>query len=66
MKEMFKQTPPTIKKALTPKKVHKPMTDIGGGWYIEKSAKGLPPFRITKLSIKAQESQDGNLKTIRR
>ena len=26
------------------------MTDIGGGWYMEKSAKGLPPLRRTKLS----------------
>ena len=26
------------------------MTDIGGGWYMEKSAKGLPPLRRIKLS----------------
>ena len=34
------------------------MTDIGGGWYMEKSAKGIPPLRITKLSKKSQEKQD--------
>ena len=34
------------------------MTDIGGGWYMEKSAKELPPLRRTKLSEKAQERQD--------
>ena len=44
-----------MKKALTPKqKVQKLMTDIGGGWYMEKSAKVLPPLRRTKLSKKAQ------------
>ena len=34
------------------------MTDIGGGWYMEKSDKGLPPLKRTKLSKKAQEMQD--------
>ena len=34
------------------------MTDIGGGWYMEKSARGLPPLNIKKLSKKAQERQD--------
>ena len=34
------------------------MTDIGGRWYMEKSARGLPPFRRTKLSKKSQERQD--------
>ena len=53
-KEMFKQIPLNIKKALPPKqKVQKLMTDIGGGWYTEKSAKGLPKFRRTNLSKKA-------------
>ena len=37
MKQMFKQIPLTMKKSLTPKqKVQKRMTDIGGGWYVEK------------------------------
>ena len=34
------------------------MTDICGGWYMEKSARGLPPLKRTKLSKKAQERQD--------
>ena len=59
MTEMFKQIPLTIKKALTPKqKVQKLMTDIGGGWYIEKGAKGLPPLRRTKLSKISQEKHE--------
>ena len=34
---LFKQIPQTIKKPLTPKqKFQKIMTDIGGGWYMEK------------------------------
>ena len=58
MKDMFKQTPLTMRKALTPKqKFQKLMTYIGGGWYIEISTKGLPPLRRTKLSKKAQEKQ---------
>ena len=32
------------------------MTDIGGGWYMEKSARGLPPLRITKLSKKQKKT----------
>ena len=31
------------------------MTKIGGGWYIEKITKGLPPLRRPKLSKKSQE-----------
>ena len=59
MKEMFKKIPLTMKKELTPKqKVQKLMTDIGGGWYMGKSAKVLPPSRRTKLSKKEQEQQD--------
>ena len=34
------------------------MTDIGGGWYMAKSARGLPPLKRTKLSKKSQERQD--------
>ena len=34
------------------------MTYIGGGWYMGKSARGLPPSKIKKLSKKAQERQD--------
>ena len=46
-KYMFKQMPLTMIKTLIPKqKVHKLMTEIGGGWYMGKSAKVLPPLRI--------------------
>ena len=34
------------------------LTDIGGGWYIANSARGLPPLKRAKLSKKAQERQD--------
>ena len=41
MKDMIKQTPLTIIKALTPKqKSQRLMTDIGGGWYMENFLKG--------------------------
>ena len=33
------------------------LTDIGGGWYLAKSARGLPPLKRTKLSKKGQERQ---------
>ena len=37
MKYMFNKIPQTMIKSLTPKqKVQKLMTDIGGGWYMEK------------------------------
>ena len=51
MKEMFMQIPQTMIKSLTPKqKFQNLMTDIGGEWYMEKCAKGLPPLRIPQLS----------------
>ena len=34
------------------------MTDIGGGWYMEKSARGLQPLKRIKLCKKAQERKD--------
>ena len=34
------------------------ITDIGGGWYLEKCQKGLPPLKRTKLGKKAQKRQD--------
>ena len=34
------------------------LTDIGGEWYLAKSARGLPPLKRTKLSKRAQERQD--------
>ena len=49
-KEM-KKIPLTMVKALNPKKkVQKIMTEIGGGWYMEKSAKGIPPLRKSTLN----------------
>ena len=63
MKEMFKKITITIKKALTPtQKMQKLMIDIGGGWYMGKSAERLPPLRRTKQSEELQERQDEILK----
>ena len=51
MKEMFMQIPQNVEIALTPKeKIQNLMTDIGGGCYIEKSARGIPTLKRTKLS----------------
>ena len=45
MKEMLNRIPQTMSKPLTPKqKLKKLKTDIGGGWYMGKSAKGLTPL----------------------
>ena len=55
MKEMFMQLPQTVEISLTPKqKIQKLMTDNGGGWYMEKSARGLPPLKRIKPSKKSQ------------
>ena len=59
MKDMFKQIPLAMIKALSPKqKNHKVMTKIGGGCYMEKIAKGIPPLRRSKLSEKSQDKED--------
>ena len=59
MEEMFKQIPQNVERALTSReKNQKLMTDIGGGWYLEKCKRGLPPLKRTKLSKKAQERHD--------
>ena len=56
---MFIQITQNFEISLTPKeKIQKLMTDIGGGWYMEKSARGLPPLNRTKLSKKVQERQN--------
>ena len=34
------------------------MKDIGGGWYLKKCARGLPPWKRTKLSKKAKDRHD--------
>ena len=48
---------------LIPKrKVQKLMTETGGGWYMEKSANGLPPLRRPKIS-KNQKRRSTKLKS---
>ena len=65
MKYMFKEIPLTVINALTPKqKVQKLMTEIGGGWYMGKNAKGIPPSRRSRLIKKAQDKGDENKKFI--
>ena len=34
------------------------MIDIGGGWYMWESAKGLPPLKRPTLSKNAQDKED--------
>ena len=51
MNEMFKTIPQNVEKPLTSReKNQRLITDIGGGWYLEKIAKGLPPLKRTKPS----------------
>ena len=40
------------------------MTYIGGGWYMEKSARVPPPLRRTKLSKKSQDKEDKSNKKL--
>ena len=59
MKEMFKTIPQNVEKPLTSREKNQNlMTDIGGGWYLEKCEKGLPPLNRTKIIKKAQERDD--------
>ena len=59
MVEMFKKLPQNVGKPLTTReKNRKLITDTGGGWYLEKCQKGLPPLKRTKLSKKAQKRHD--------
>ena len=56
---MSKQIPQNFEISINPKeKIQKMLIDIGGGWYTEKSVRGLPPLKRTKLSKKAQERKD--------
>ena len=49
MNEMFKRIPQNVKNILTSReKNQKLITGIGGGWYLEKCAKGLPPLKRKK------------------
>ena len=36
----------------------RPLAEIGGGCYMRKMTKGLPPLRIKKLNIKSQQKDD--------
>ena len=46
-------------KSLTSKQnFHKLIPDVGGGWYMVKSAKVIRPLKISKLSKTLQEKQD--------
>ena len=38
------------------------MTDIGGGWYLKKCERGLPPLKRTRLIKKTQDRHDFILK----
>ena len=59
MVEMFKTIPRFFGKPLTSRgKNLKLITDIGGGWYLEKFQKELPLLKRTKLGKKAQKRQD--------
>ena len=62
---MFKKIPQNVEKPLTSReKNQKLITDIGGGWYLKKCEKGIPPLKRTKLSKKAQERHDLILKKL--
>ena len=47
-----------IEALFSKEKFQKLMTEIGGGWYMERSVKGLPPLRISQLSKKSQDKED--------
>ena len=65
MKEIFKQIPQNVEKSLTSeKKNQKLMTDIGGGWYLEKCERRLTTLKGKKPSKKAQDRHDLILKKI--
>ena len=59
MGEMFKKIPKNDGIKLTSsEKDQRLITDIRGGWYLEKCKKKLPPLKRTKLGKKAQERED--------
>ena len=59
MVEMFKTITQYVGKTMISReKNQKLITDIGGGWYLEKCKKGLPPLKRTKLGKKAQEREN--------
>ena len=59
MKKLFKQIPTMKSKPLShDKKDHKILIEIGGGWYMKKVTKGLPPLRKQKLSKRALDKDN--------
>ena len=52
IRKVFKQIPAKMTKSLSKTNFQKTMTEISGGWYMEKIANVLPPLRISKLSKK--------------
>ena len=65
MVKMFKTIPQNVENPLTPREKNKKLiTDIGGGWYLEKYAKGLPLLKRTTLSKRAQYRHDIIKKTL--
>ena len=56
MVEMFKTIPRNDGIPMKSReKNQKLITDIGGGWYLDKCKKGLPHLNRTKLGKKAQK-----------
>ena len=59
MKNMFQKIPTIKLKPLSRgKKLQKLLTEIGGGWYVEKITKVLPPLRRPKQGKKVQDKYD--------
>ena len=50
LEDMFKQIPQNVERALTSReKNQKLMADIGGGWYLKKCERGIPPLKRKNL-----------------
>ena len=59
MNNMFQKTPTIKSEPLSQgKKIQKLLTEIGGGWYMKKMTKGIPPLRRPKLSKQSQGKYD--------
>ena len=56
MVEMFKTLPKNDGIQMTSREKNQQLiTDIGGGWYLEKCKKGIPPLKRKKLGKKGTE-----------
>ena len=62
MKKMLKKIPKTMTKPLSINRLQKFMTEIGGGWYMQRIANGIPTLRRKELGNKAQQREIENLK----